>query len=324
MPNKAPRIRKPESLLKPDIAVRYFETHKEALFDNPDLRITHVTPWQLRARNFVCFFDVVAREPKTWKRAVGLADKGNARVKEFDRLNALLAQDLPEQTFAIPKPLFLDEQLRMMFITHVPGETLADVVRHNHSIPTPVVRNVARWMKHLQSIHPDAIPHLSPLPEIDWAEKDVLETKKAAPEFSGRLTKAWKTWKKRWDKEIGGMELVLAHGDFHPYNIKRLPHANRVAVIDFGLLCKAPKFWDLASMLVQIDAIHGRYLPEAKVKTLRRGMLSAWEKEMGTLSRKDKDELAWLEQFFRISTVSYLLTRDPYPHIKRLYDAVIS
>jgi len=315
-------IRSPKSLLKPEIAVEYFEQHREELFGTRKLHVKKVTPWTIRARNFVCFFDIVAGEPRAWKRAVGLADSGNQRVKEHARLQALWAQGKSEQYFAMPEPIFLDKQLGMSFITHIPGDTLADVVRNHRGLSTPILRNIARWLKNLHSIPPENIPYLARGPQLKWAKLDVQLIKKVAPEFAPKLVRAWNVWEARWKRDFSKLDLVLSHGDFHSFNIKRLPHSNNISVMDFGLLCRAPKFWDLASFLTQVDAIHGRYLKQREVLVIRRGMLAAWEKEFGKLTKSDKEQLEWLEQFFRIGTTAYLLSRDPYPHIKRLYSGI--
>ena len=320
--SRAPSIRKPESLLDPTIARRYFAAHCEELFGRKNLRVKKVTPWVLRARHLVVFFDIIAGEPETWKRAVGLADKGIERLHEHERLEALVHEGRSKKHFTTPKPLFVDPRIGMSFITHVPGDTLADVARNRRTINAPTLRNVARWLKHLQSIPPKNIPHVAPHPKLHWTKLDVKQMRKVTPEFAPSVERAWSRWEKRWKREAPKLKMVLAHGDFHPVNIKQLPNTNDIVVLDFGLLCKAPKFWDLASFLTQVDAIHGRYLKPAEVKTIREGMLAAWETEMGRLSPTDREQLAWLEQFFRIGTVAYLFARDPYPHIKRLLNTI--
>ena len=94
-------IRGPEALLKPEHAKQYFEEHRMELFGRKDIHVKKVTPWVLRARHFVVFFDVIAGEQKIWKRAVGLANSGDERIKEHARLQALVDQNLSEKNFAL-------------------------------------------------------------------------------------------------------------------------------------------------------------------------------------------------------------------------------
>ena len=54
-----------------------------------------------------------------------------------------------------------------------------------------------------------------------------------------------------WDDFVGSDDLVVSHGDVHPGNV--IMSAGGPVLIDWDLLCRAPRGWDHAAMMTWSD-----------------------------------------------------------------------
>jgi aminoglycoside phosphotransferase (APT) family kinase protein len=307
----------------------------------PKAKISSVNVWPIKVRHrtniyrngFVAFFDVATNEPKRGMRVVGYA--GRKRYRTTVTALAQLNAQLPKRPwYEIPQPLFYDAKYDTALLTYVPGRPLLNQIIHDGRLRATHRRALVRWLGLLDRIDPATITTPMPGPQFNIIRSDVAAVVKEAPMHAPKILKAWDNWQKEYQRRRPTIVSTLAHGDFHPINVMTNPTdtaggSNNTAanppytgigVIDFDLMCPAPRFWDLASFLVQSESMFGPHLPQRVIREMRRDILATWEEENGKLSKADHETIRWLSNYFRISILGYLFGRQGYPNMRRLYD----
>jgi len=317
----------PLRLLDPKVAKRFLQRHQEAIFGTDKKKIESVSVWPIKVRHrtdiyrngFVSFFDIKTARPKGEFRVVGYAGR-----KRYRTTVTTLAQ-LDERTgtrpwFHIPQPLFYDVKYDTAILSYVPGHPLLNQIIRDGTMRAEHRRALVRWLGLLDRIDPSEITTPMPGPQIDIIKKDIAQVAKEAPMHAPKILTAWEQWQKEYQQREPTLVATLAHGDFHPINVMTSPRYDGIGIIDFDLMCPAPRFWDLASFLVQSESMFGPHLPQRVIRDMQRDILATWEEENGKLSRADRDMIRWLSTYFRISILGYLFGRQGYPNMRRLYD----
>lgn len=318
-------------LLDPHKAKQYFaRNHQKLVAKLPLPRIQRVqifvvrrTPQNPRkaAQSFIAFYDLHADRRQT-VRIVGLVSADGSRAAEYRALVALAEHARQHPKLCVPEPLFYDAALGAAFTVYVEGTSLYETLNQARNFPKPVLRSVLAWIETFQSLPQDTVPVLYRKPPFQFLQQNLRRVERMHPAHAQKLARAWRQWKERFRSYWKEAPRVLAQGDFNPGNIQVPLNANRVCVVDFGNLTLAPRFWDLAGLLSQIQTLNGRYLTPSEIRRIQRTVLATWNREVSTLSASDREEITWLKRFYDITAAAHLLAwetdHEAQPIIKQL------
>lgn len=311
-------------------AQKYFNQRRHIFLTGAQTpNIKRVDIWMLRAdhrsqkKSFVAIYDLYAgRRPR--RRVVGLAHQDGSRAVEHGVVTRLTEVMDEHPALCIPRPVHFDKKYNVSFIEHVPGRVLNDILGEKGTLKTPILHSLIDWLTTLQQVDPTSLrlPHRRP--DFRPFLTNLKTATTLAPEFAPKLQRLWKRFDTWYHKEEQHMPHVLAHGDFHPWNIKVLPGTNQISVYDFGLVTRAPRHWDLASFLAQIESINNVWLPIKRIRTIQEDVLATWCTRVSPLTKQELGEIKRLKGYFDLSAIVYLIAwGEPwkdYERITSLYD----
>lgn len=207
----------------------------------------------------------------------------------------------------IPRVYTIDKDQNVFFMEFAVGSPLSKVIE-NGEVTQEYLRDIAKLLRELDKIKTDKLNFLDHSPYLKWIERDLKLARNKLPfSYFVLLSRKWIEWKKWWKKENlrKSFKIRFAHGDMNPKNIyidKSKKHS--LKLIDFDRAHLAPRFWDIAGFVSQLETYPELRISDYKREQYQKLALEAWESVNGPLSAKEAHNIKYFRQYFRITAIA--------------------
>ncbi|HOZ36453.1 MAG TPA: phosphotransferase [bacterium] len=198
---------------------------------------------------------------KIRRKIYTISFSNNIRRPMYQVMSLVYKNSFSAGPVVVPKPLWYEETTMTLFYLGIPGDTLLEHLKNGH-LDFDYFKKIAQALRRLHAtkfppgafkIHDFSLGYLDPTSVLarpqnmeDPLKAELLEQLKKLEQLQAKTVKE---------------KLVLSHGDFHPENVivNRFNSAE-LAIIDLSEVCLAPRFYDLASFLLQLKLMSLGYL----------------------------------------------------------------
>lgn len=190
---------------------------------------------------------------------ISFSDHG--RRKMYTAMELIYRQGFSSGAVVIPQPLWYEEEIMALFYLGIPGDTMLEHLK-NGQFDRPNIKKISQGLKRLHTInYPKDVFNIHDFSLVYLDPTNVLNRQHNITDpLRDRVYKQLAELKKIKDQLIIKKN-VLSHGDFHPENVIVNRFENdKLAFIDFSEVCLAPKYYDAASFLMQLELMSQGYL----------------------------------------------------------------
>ncbi|OHA47091.1 MAG: hypothetical protein A3A80_01570 [Candidatus Terrybacteria bacterium RIFCSPLOWO2_01_FULL_44_24] len=306
------------ALLETPEARRFFIRHRQELksagvhVDGAHIRIKIIkNNHDPKTLSFVAFYDIISSNKKV--RLVGLARPNNNSWHEYLTLRYIATHK--KLNINIPKPYLVDKNRNFLLTSYAKGSSLVQTINKYGTIPPQLLKKIILVLHNFEKLSKRDLFFLRNN-NLFWLERDLDLAKKKYGFRVKPAIDAWLVWKKSWP-DIARKNFYFAHGDMNPKNI--YVDCEQLTLIDFDRATLAPRYWDLAGLLSQIESYPKLNISNRQRLKIKNDILVAWNKNVKPLSAKELENIKMIENYYRIAAITNLLVwGDPYNDKQRI------
>jgi thiamine kinase-like enzyme len=242
------------------------------------------------------FYHIVARYSiyftKTENEPIHIFCNANSkepRKGAFEALQYIWNQKFNKGALHCPKPLFFSNRLKAMFYYEMPGDkNLFELISQgkcSFKEITDYVKLTANWLKRLHHLPTKKAKNFNPIqskietiiPGPEYFLAKIAQKHKDYPQLKVKIEKLFKEINNLEKKYLPEVKKVIIHGDCHPENVIIAPYGkNSIGIIDYTDTCLGDFTRDIGNFLQQLGWMSREYLPEDKIKQLKRAFLRTY------------------------------------------------
>ena len=272
---------------------RKFKINIQILKNNPDPK----------TRSFVAAYTIRNRRKQV--KVIGVNRPLQRSNYEYRILKYLYEQTRIRTK--IPRAYIIDRNQNVFFMEFATGRPLSEII-NNSNVKPKNFRDIAKLLRELDKVKTSNLNFLDHVPYLKWIERDLrLAKKKLSSSNFIYVNRKWANWKKWWGTENsnGSFEPHFAHGDMNPKNIYiDKSRKGSLKLIDFDRSLLAPRFWDIAGFMSQLETYPELKISNSKREQYQKLALKTWENVVGSLSAKETEHIKLFRQYFRIAAIA--------------------